>query len=181
MSWTTNFFSTNDLVVVGDDQFYISNYEYYRSGIRRKLAYVTFREWGEVVYYDDKMGRSWQRAWEGLMGWQYPLTAGECTWWRHDAFRNDGPLLWESPVDSPHKGPAMWSLDAFRVGSPNEPYKQSSYWSFEIVWRPCDGTLMGLDSNNFFLRLSFLFNQKYPNILLANSLVLRDMAVISNV
>ena len=96
------------------------------------------------------MGRSWQRAWAGLMSWQYPLTAGECTWWRHDAFRNDGPLLWESPVDSPHKGPAMWSLHAFRVGSPNEPYKQSSYWSFEIVWRPCDDTLMGLDSNNFF-------------------------------
>ena len=48
------------------------------------------------------------------------------------------PEIWWSPVESPHKGPVIQSLDAFFVLGQNKLIKkQSSCQWFQMPWRVC--------------------------------------------
>ena len=53
--WHGRFYicSTNDIVALNEDTFYVTNYFHYRSTVEPALLL----QWGSVVYYDGQQGR----------------------------------------------------------------------------------------------------------------------------
>ena len=48
-------FSTNDLVALSENTFYITNFFYYRNNLPEALLRL---KWGSVVYYDGQQGHT---------------------------------------------------------------------------------------------------------------------------
>ena len=55
--WKSLLFRINDLFAVGEDQLYVTNIIYNRGALMKMFETLTFREWGEVVYFDGRQGK----------------------------------------------------------------------------------------------------------------------------
>ena len=118
-------------------------------------------------HYDIPVMNGWVPAADGLMLPQVPYTIIQtllilegisreiCSIsvimsWHRNTFHITGPLWGESnwpfvrgihrwPVDSPHKGPAIWNLCVYYVVSLNKLLnrRQPSCQWFEVPWSPC--------------------------------------------